>query len=211
MISSPAGAFTLFWRIPMSSTLYVRSGEMQTKRRTHSIKKVLEAYGGEEKFFVFFAAVKAHMKTVNMPETPTMEDASRVLHAHLMAERFLTRYLKSLKPRSRSIQNAGLSFSQKLDQIKPKDSSVSFLIPGLRRMDLIRNRLSGDFPKAVTEQDKKALFAVPLFKEVMDSTGCESEKMSEDAVSVLECFATFAGIILHNAADPDKRLLKYFS
>jgi hypothetical protein len=180
---------------------------MQAKRKPDWMKKIFDSYGGKDTFFAFFAAVMAQMKAGSRPPTDDIDNVSRVLHAHFMAERFLTRYLQCKHPRSKSLHNAGHSFSQKVDLIDPEDFSVSFLVTGLRRLDLIRNRLAGAPSIAVSGLDKKALLAVPLFGEFRNKAACKQNRRNQDAVSVMECFATFAGIILHNEADPDKKRL----
>lgn len=175
------------------------------------MKRIFKSYGGQKKFYDFFAAIKSQIDAIDESQTQEAQNVSSVLHAHLMTECFMTRYLQYVNPNLEPLKNAGCSYSQKVDLINSSDPSVGFLVSGLRRLESIRNRLACDPAIIVTDQDKKAFLSVPLFKGVKDKllpkTG---RKRQEEAISIMECFATFAGIILCNASSPDKKILIEF-
>jgi hypothetical protein len=118
-----------------------------------------------------------------------------------MTECFLTRYLQYIHPDLKTVHNASLSYSQKIDLIDDSDRFTAFLIPGLRCLETMRKRLAYDPPMVVTDRDKKIFLSVPLFKGIKEKLLLKcSRDRQEEALSIMECFATFAGIILCNAS-----------
>ena len=180
---------------------------MKVKTRPVWMQRIFDSYGGQDKFFDFFAAVKAQIDAIDESQIEATQNVGRVLHTHLMTECFLTRYLQNINPNHGPLKNALLCYSQKLDLISPSDSAVYFLMPGLRCLESIRNRLAHDPTVIVTDRDKRIFLGVPLFKAIrtrsLPQAGIDRQT---EAMSVMECFATFAGIILCNASNPDKRL-----
>jgi hypothetical protein len=175
------------------------------------MKKILDSYGGQNKFYEFFTAVKAQIDAVDEIQTKEIQNVSRMLHAHLMTECFLTRYLQYVNPQLEPLKNASLSYSQKIDLINSSDDSVAFLVSGLRCLESIRNRLAYDPAIIVTDRDKKVFLSVPLFKGVKDKLLPKTGRSrQEEPMLIMECFATFAGIMLCNASSPDKRILVEF-
>lgn len=175
------------------------------------MKMILESYGGRNKFYDFFVVVKSQIDAIEESRLKEAHNVSRMLHAHLMTECFLTRYLQSVYPNLAPLKEASLSYSQKIDLINVSDFSVAFLISGLRCLESIRKRLAYDPAVIVTNRDKKVFLSVPLFKSVKNKLLPKGGRdRQEEAVLVMECFATFAGVILCNASNPDRKILVEF-
>ncbi len=72
------------------------------------------------------------------------DDLGLVLKCHLIAEDSLTRYLKVAKG-LKNVENARLSFSQKVDLLDDGDGSVFNSRGGLREINSIRNSFGHNF------------------------------------------------------------------
>ena len=76
-----------------------------------------------------------------------------VLHVHLMTEYHLTHYLEFNNANLGPLKDGDLSDAQKLDLINPSDPLVWFLVPVLRCLNKLRNRLAYDPAVIVTDQE----------------------------------------------------------
>ena len=129
----------------------------------------------------------------------------RILRAHLFVEHYLTEYLQRINPMLGSIKDARLSFAQKMELAERPNSAESYLFPGIRRLNTVRNRLAHTLQAEVTEEDRDVFLAIPLFRAIRDALAAPNAP-SEDPVGVLEEFACHAGIFLKAASDPQRDL-----
>jgi hypothetical protein len=75
------------------------------------------------------------------------------------------------------------------------------LVPGLRRLNKIRNRLAHTLNTSVTNEDRDLLLLIELFRALRDALASPAVASVEPA-DVQESFAQHAGMALNAAADP---------
>jgi hypothetical protein len=119
----------------------------------------------------------------------------RILRAHLFVERFLTENLQRSNPKLGSVEKAKLTFAQKVALLDPQNPEAAAVMPGLRIMNRVRNRLAHESNAAVTSADAAALLDCKAFAQLLGTR--HRENLSGLApISVLEDFARFTGIAL---------------
>jgi hypothetical protein len=100
-----------------------------------------------------------------------------------------------------SLDSARLTFSQKLALIDTPLQVTSYLLPGLRRLNAIRNRLAHSLRADVTPDDAKAFLDIELFRAMRtEKARRESRPLSSEPIDILDAFAQFAGIMFHAVA-----------
>jgi len=179
--------------------------------RTRAIAKMMERFGGREEFF---RTLDRRYQEFTRVWNQDAERIGRILRAHLALEHFLGDYLAAVNPNLGDQSKARLTYAQKVELLKAGDNDlVAMLLPGLRRMGTIRNRIAHRLQVELTEEDEKLFLSIELFRATRDAKrGNYLEhpdvKPSGDdpRLSIVEEFAQFASGMLHAAVDPDREL-----
>ncbi len=161
-------------------------------------RHVIQLIGGREKARQTIDAESQLIRHRWEQDTGTL---GRILRAHLFVEHFLGEYIQSENPELGSLEDARLTFAQKVALIGTTAPGIAYLLPGIRRLNAIRNRLVHSLRAEVTKEDADALLAVEIFRELRNVLA-EPATPSADPVDILEDFASHAGIMLHNSASP---------
>lgn len=165
------------------------------------VKHLIRLMGGHEKAFQAFDADFHHITTRWEQDTATI---GRILRAHLFVEYFLTEFIQSRNPELGPLDEARVSFSQKVALVGTGTAGTSYLIPGIRRLNTIRNRLAHTLRAEVTDDDANAFLQINMFRAMREEKARrESRTANADPIVVLEEFAMHAGIILHASASRD--------
>lgn len=91
-----------------------------------------------------------------------------------------------------------MSFSQKLALVDTGVAGTGYLIPGIRRLNSIRNRIAHTLRAEVTDDDANAFLQIHMFRAMRDELArSESKAASTDPIVVLEEFARHAGLSLY--------------
>jgi hypothetical protein len=167
------------------------------------VARLIELHGGREKFF---ADMDERFKSFNAIWDQDAESIGRVLRAHLAVEHFLEGFISYTNPHLPSLENVRLTFNQKVKLLPDDDSSVSFLKPGIRKLNSIRNRMAHRLKVEISEEDRAAILAIPLFRAMRTESAKGQHPKPDDPLSVLEDFAMFAANLLHSASNPSKDL-----
>jgi hypothetical protein len=165
-------------------------------------KRLIALYGGIESARRSFE--KAH-RELSERWNQDAKLIGRLLRAHLFVEHFLAIYLSASNPNLGNPDLARLSFSQKLALAVRPDGHLAYLIPGIRRLNKVRNRIAHTLSASVTTSDRDVFLGIALFKELRDALAAP-EIPSDEPVEVLEAFARHAGTTLASAASPDAPL-----
>ena len=120
----------------------------------------------------------------------------RILRSHLYVEHYLHEYIEKSNPRLGPLANARLTFSQKLTLVDHKDPQVAEVLPGIKHLNTIRNRLAHRLSANLTEEDAAVFLNAKLFRAMRDE-GAKPGKPSQDPLDVLEKFAQYAGSCLN--------------
>ncbi len=156
-------------------------------------------FGGIDKLFE--AAEKALAVAVSAWEQDA-DQIGRVVRAHLYVEHFLTAYLEARTPGLNEIDNVRLSFSQKVAFLSPDDPVAGSLLPGLKRLNLIRNRVAHTLRADLTQDDANVFRSVGIYRAMKIASG-DAQALEAGPLEVLESFARFAGSLLGAGASPD--------
>jgi len=131
-----------------------------------------------------------------------------VLRAHLAVEHFLTKHIETSNPKLGSLDNARLSYAQKVDLLDEHDRIAEFLKPGLKRLNQIRNRLAHKLKMDIGTEDRDAFLAIEIFSAMREEGSKGFGAPATDPLSVLEQFARFASGLLQASSIPEANLWK---
>ncbi len=142
--------------------------------------------------------LEQNIQYVNLLWAQDIAMIGRILRAHLFLEHFLTKFIQKRNPELGSIERARISFSQKLDLVKSKDQIINSLIPGIRRLNSIRNRVAHTMKAEISEADAKVFLRNAIFRAYREALAKGlKEKIKPNTIELLEDYAKFAGIIIH--------------
>lgn len=126
----------------------------------------------------------------------------RVLRCHLYVEYHLTKVLETQNPNLGSLDDARLTFAQKISLINHPKSGFDHLVVGLRRLNTIRNKVSHRLSIEITDADKGDFLSNPLFLALRSALARPGEP-SDNTMDIIEEFAKYAGGLMHAATSPD--------
>ena len=155
-------------------------------------KQTIELLGGRD---AAFETIMAEFGKMQHRWKQDVEAIGRILRSHLYVEHYMTEYLEKANPRLGSVERSRLSFVQKLELLDPKDIRISEVLPGIRHLNTIRNRLAHQLSTTVTEDDAAVFLSARYFKALRDE-GAKPGKPSAEPIEVLEHFAIHASQIL---------------
>jgi len=156
------------------------------------VHHVIELLGGPEKAW---AAIEEDYSRIAARWEQNTSTIGRILRAHLFVEHFLGEYLAAKNPGLGSLDDARLSFFQKVVLVGEESRSIAYLLPGVRHLNAIRNRLAHSLHAELSPQDAQVFLAIDLFR-AMREAGCAPGTPSSEPIAVLEDFAKLAGIAL---------------
>ena len=163
---------------------------------------VITLLGGHDAAFAHF---DADHRLLNDRWNQNTDSIGRILRAHLFVEHFLTEYLVARNPELGSPEDARLTFAQKLALIGDATGGVAYLIPGIRRLNAIRNRLAHNLSADVTPEDVNVFLGIALFKAMRDELA-RPNQASGDPIDILEDFSRHTGSALHASATRSDKL-----
>jgi hypothetical protein len=129
----------------------------------------------------------------------------RILRAHLFVEHYLARYLSVRNPNMGPIDDARLTFAQKVALVDRSDPTVSYLTTGVARLNKVRNRLAHTLTTEVTPEDRDVFLSIRMFTALRDRLA-EPNVPRMEPIDVLEDFARHAGLAYASASDPHRAL-----
>jgi hypothetical protein len=168
--------------------------------------RTVELMGGREKAI---AEMEADYYAMKARWNKDVVAIGRILRAHLHVEHYLTEHLQHENPNLGDLETARLSFAQKVNLLKTDSAAIQMLLPGIRHLNKIRNRLAHNLEENVTDDDAVIFLSQAMFKGLRD----EGAKLKEGILSaapldVLDDFAEFASAMLHNTASAHSQTLR---
>lgn len=168
-------------------------------------RRLAERYGGWD---AYFAAIEKRIDRFRQVWEQDIEQIGRILRAHLAVEHVLTEHLVRKNPTLGNLRAARLTYDQKLTLLSPKDVLADMLLPGLRLLGTIRNRVSHRLHVELSKADEDAFFAIEAYRyfrlerdKRFPPETMENER--ERALYALEDFAEYASGMFHQSADPE--------
>lgn len=89
-----------------------------------------------------------------------IDDLGTILMCHLTVEHYLNDWFSAANPAIKIVQNSRLAFSHKLELVEGADPFVRYLLPGLRRLNRIRNQIAHNLEATLTESDLEPIGAI---------------------------------------------------
>ncbi|WP_017452134.1 hypothetical protein [Herbaspirillum rubrisubalbicans] len=169
------------------------SDDSKLNRIEDVLQPVFLLAGGKEHFFQI---AEKEAVEISKKWDLNIEAIGRILRAHLFVEHYLTEHLQRVNPHLGPLLKAKLSFSQKVELIDRGDSYLANLVPGLRRIGSIRNRLAHQLDAAISAEDVEVFLQNEIFV-VMREERCKPEPPSAQPLIVLEEFSQHAANWLH--------------
>lgn len=158
-------------------------------------RRSVELMGGREKYI---ASIEADYHAMKERWNKDVTTFGRILRAHLHVEHYLTEYLQHVNPQLGDLDEARVTFNQKVSLLPAQDSRIDFLQPGIKHLNKIRNRLAHDLQATVTEDDKAVFLAPGLFSAFREEgVKGTDRKLATNPYDVLEEFAEFASSMLN--------------
>lgn len=119
----------------------------------------------------------------------------RILRSHLFVEHHLNEYLQVNNPGLGLVEDARLTFAQKVNLLGKADTYLAHYIRGIKHLNTIRNRIAHNLSADLTEADTAVFFATPPFKAIIIELS-KPGMPSKEPVVILEQFAQFAASAL---------------
>ena len=152
--------------------------------------RAAELVGGHEKFMELAEREHSEMQT---RWNQNVEVIGRILRSHLYVEHYMTEYLVQANPRLGSLQDAKLSFAQKLNLLDSKNPAIARILPGVKRLNKIRNQLAHNLNASVTTDDAGVFLSEPSFH-ALRVERFRDKALPADPLHILEEFCYFASI-----------------
>jgi hypothetical protein len=179
--------------------------------KAKAVAAMLQKFGGREAFFGHLDKRYAEFTRIWNQDSERM---GRILRAHLAVEHFVGIYLCAMNANLGDVAGARLSFAQKVDLLKVEENGmIAMILPGLRRLGAIRNRIAHRLHVDITKEDEGVFLAIGLFNALRDAKHGnylehpEIKPIADNtAVALVEEFAQFASGLLHAAADPNREV-----
>lgn len=124
-------------------------------------------------------------------------EVGRFLRAHLVVEHFLTERLASRNPQLQNLEAVRLSFHAKM-QLLGNVGIMALVGPGIRQLNVIRNRVAHRLSYRVTPEDVTPLFEPgDYFQSYLDTRARIREIQATTPIDVVEAFGEWAAMWLH--------------
>lgn len=165
-----------------------------------AIRKLFDSYGGKEKFF---EATKKRLAEFNMRWDQDIGAMGRVLRSHLIVEHYMTAYLQKVNPNLGVIDEARIGFAQKVDLLGDHDILITELIPGIRRVNTVRNRLAHNLSVSVTQDDVNSFSSIGIYWAMRKESEKRSPKFGAEPLDIYDHFSQFSASIFHHASSDE--------
>ena len=166
-------------------------------------RRAIELLGGKQKFF---AEADRELADVNGRWMQNVEVIGRILRAHLFVEHYLGEYLAKANPRLGALGQARVTFAQKVALLDASNHDIALILPGIKRLNQIRNRLAHNLDAQVTEEDAKVFMGSERFAALRAARAAE-EAQKNEPLEILEEFAKHVAMALTYEFSPMSRAI----
>jgi hypothetical protein len=165
--------------------------------------RAIELMGGKD---AFFNAADQELEKIHTQWNQNIELIGRILRAHLFVEHYMTEYLAKTNPRLGDLNQARLSFSQKTELLEPSNPDMADIVPGIKRLNKIRNRLAHKLNVQVTKEDSSFFLKSERFA-ALRSVREREKPLSPDPLDILEDFAQYTSTVFNYEFTPLSRAI----
>ncbi len=163
------------------------------------VERLFDSFGGKAKFFEI---TERRLAEFNAQWDQDIGAMGRVLRAHLIVEHYMTAYVQGANPKLGDLDDAKVGFAKKVDLLGDTNPLIASLVPGIRRLNTVRNRLAHNLSVSVTTDDINSFRSVEYYWAMRTASEKGHESLSLEPMDVYEHFAKFvAGLFHHSASD----------
>ncbi len=173
------------------------------------ISKVIELSGGAA---ALSKQTDEKLAFINEKWDQDVVGIGRVLRAHIFVEYFMTKCLQAINPNLGSLDGARVNFSTKLKLLKGYSNHIDMMLPGIRRLNTIRNRMAHSLEANIDDKDIEVILSDKYFESLREEHA-KPEKPSTDKFEIIEDFAQHVGAYLESEGHADslaQRFIKAF-
>lgn len=161
-------------------------------------RRAIEIFGGKQEFF---AEADRELADVNGRWKQNVEVIGRILRAHLFVEHYIGDYLAKANPRLGALGEAKISFAQKVAFLDASNTDIALILPGIKRLNKIRNRLAHNLDAQVTEDDATVFLGNNRFA-ALRAARTADQAQAEEPIEILEDFAKHVAMVLKYEFSP---------
>jgi hypothetical protein len=172
-------------------------------RIQETIEKLFRLYGGKEEFR---KDAQKQLDDFNERWNQNSDMLGRILRSHLVVEHYLTLWIQHQNKNLGSISDAKLSFSNKIALVGKSDLSVIDLVPGLKRLNKIRNRIAHNLSVEILKEDEEALKSSKYFKAMIRLNSGLYCSPTATGIELLEGFAKYSAGTLQAGSHENEHL-----
>ena len=177
--------------------------ELSEIDQTQITSRAIELMGGAE---AFYTAADKELDEIQRKWNQNIDLIGRILRAHLFVEHYMTEYITNTNSRLGDLNQARLSFVQKTALLDATNPDMTDILPGIRQLNRIRNRLAHNLDVQVTGEDAKTFLESERFAALRAAR--EREKpVSSEPIDVLEDFAQHTSIVFSYEFRPLSRAM----
>lgn len=165
--------------------------------------RAIDLMGGPE---VFYAAADNELAEIQRKWNQNIDLIGRILRAHLFVEHYMTEHIIKTNSRLGDLNQARLSFVQKTALLDTKNPDMADILPGVKQLNRIRNRLAHNLNVQVTSEDAMTFLESERFAALRAAR--EREKpISSEPIDILEDFAQHTSIVFNYEFTPLSRAI----
>lgn len=154
------------------------------------VRRAIELVGGKE---AFFAAADKELADINDRWNQNVEVIGRILRAHLFVEHYLAEYVSHANPRLGSLAEAKATFAQKVALLDAANPDIASMLPGIKRLNAIRNRLAHNLGAQVSDEDARVFLSCERFSALRAARAVE-QVQTNTPLEILEDFARHTAV-----------------
>ncbi|MGX5663637.1 hypothetical protein [Diaphorobacter nitroreducens] len=155
-------------------------------------RRAMEIMGGPD---AFFNAADEELANINARWNQNVSEIGRILRAHLFVEHYLTQYLAQANPRLGSLSDARATFAQKVSLLDVDNPDIAAMLPGIKRLNAIRNRLAHNLGAQISDDDARIFLSCERFA-ALRAARSTGEREENEPLEVLEDFARHTAVSL---------------
>jgi hypothetical protein len=154
------------------------------------VRRAIGLAGGKD---AFFSAADKEVADIDGRWNQNVEVIGRILRAHLFVEHYLAEYLTQANPRLGSLADARATFTQKVALLDAANPDIANMLPGIKRLNVIRNRLAHNLGAQVSEEDARVFLSCKRFA-ALRAARVKERVPSNVPLDILEDFARHTAV-----------------
>ena len=166
-------------------------------------RRAIQLLGGKQKFFT---ETDRELEDINGRWKQNVEIIGRILRAHLFVEHYIGEYLAKANPRLGALGEAKISFAQKVALLDASNDDIALILPGIKHLNKIRNRLAHNLDAQVTEGDATVFLGSNRFAALRAARTADQAQTNEP-IDILEDFAKHVAMALNYEFSPTSKAI----